>query len=1243
MSDEKNIRRVLEEWAELRERGDDTATDEILRAHPELADELREHFDALEALDGAHATNELPEDAPREIGDYRIVREIGRGGMGVVYEAVQTSLDRRVALKVLSLSITNTANAVRRFQREARAAASIHHTNIVPIYGMGSYAGQWYYAMELVQGRALDEVVKDLAKHKSPPTERRLARRARNARDTPATSWTGAETGQRAYYARVAEIFAGVAEALHAAHAEGILHRDIKPSNLLLDADGVLKIADFGLARVDGADVSMTATGDLLGTPAYMSPEQAMAKRITLDHRTDIYSLGATLYETLTLKPPFSAKDLPGLCTQILSKDPPSLRKRDGRIPRDLETIVLKSMEKDRDRRYASAADMARDLRRFADGLAVQARRAGPIERAWRRIKRHKVRSSLAAAALLMAAVGAFFARRAWEEARVRRGEEYERLLLMADASGSGSFHFGNRVQAYVDQAVALDPDRPEAYWFGLLADGVDLAFYDEAHHHGIPNRTRRLARAGHLALGGEWEQAEAEFAAAGDRIDAESALDRYFRARFLDERGDRAAALALLDEVIRDSTPRGLLHTVALRRRARLRTRREDHAGALADWQRLRDTPDPAGETRFRIALAWRKTGNDEKAEQSFEDAMAWLRERDDPIVWASASHICTEWPPWLDRLTQQALARFPDDGAVLRCRGVAAARAGRTDESITLYRRSMERIEPDDPDRGLTALNLAIQLAHADRLDEAREALEAADRVFEPQDPTWARVQYTRALILERSGRPAEALEACRRGIARRPTHAPFHYLAGHYHHRAGRQDAARQSLGRCLELDPSHVSARATLAQVHLADGRVDEAERECERAIEEDESGRNTLPHFVLASVHRARGNYEEAIAAIDRGLAIEPDDSGGLNNKGVLLGELNRPEEALACYERALRLREDAAAHYGVGLSHWRLGDFDKARESFRAAIALDDARFEAHLNLGCILHDHDRDYAAAEKAFRRAVELEPDNATARTNLGNALASLNRADEAIREYDQAIRVSPDFLNAHYGRARMYFARRRWRDLLDATKYLEGRWPQKASVHYFRAMALGNLGRVEDALPDFRALVELQPTNPIARMNLGTTYRRLGRYDEACDEFVRGIELGAGPKPGQLWFVAFQLSVREDASKRQPERAVEYAQRAREAQPDDPRTWLASGAALYRAGKFDPAAEALAKARDLGLDAPELHLLLAMTESRRGNEEEAKAHLDAARASLDGDSPSSKTVDALRREAESLLGK
>src|SRR5262245_5603747 len=266
---------------------------------------------------------------PQRLGDFEIGREVGRGGMGVVYEARQVSLNRRVALKVLSGGLGLTPKTVQRFRREAEAAAKLHHTNIVPVYATGEENGTHFYAMELIEGPSLDAVIRQMrqARQANPPTAPPSTPDELGATgpyiDNSAPSASGAAaltssslSSDGHYFDTVAKMIADVADALEYAHQQGVIHRDIKPSNVLVSPDGRLSINDFGLARML-EHPGMTMTGEFVGTPAYMSPEQITAGRVPIDHRTDMYSLGATLYELLTLQPPFAGKGRDQLLAQV--------------------------------------------------------------------------------------------------------------------------------------------------------------------------------------------------------------------------------------------------------------------------------------------------------------------------------------------------------------------------------------------------------------------------------------------------------------------------------------------------------------------------------------------------------------------------------------------------------------------------------------------------------------------------------------------------------------------------------------------------------------------------------------------------------------------------------------------------------------------------------------------------------------------------------------------------------------
>jgi WD40 repeat protein/serine/threonine protein kinase len=398
--------------------------------HPELAARIRDLFPALLLLEGLAGGATAPAGGPvpapgtepepgSTFGPYRIVREVGRGGMGVVYEAVHLPLNKRVALKVLPICGPSAAGRLERFLREARTAAGLHHTNIVPVFDVGQVGTTPYYAMQYIEGAGLDWVLRRLRSAAAPvsgaPTL--LERTApyepadgAGAAPAPADGPADPEVPAAAagFFRWVAGLGIQAADGLAHAHRRGVIHRDVKPSNLLLDGAGVLWITDFGLAR-RREDITVTQEGALLGTPRYMSPEQAEAARQLVDHRTDVYSLGATLYELVTRRPAFDGRTPQEVVSQIMHREPVQPRRLDPRVPRDLETVVLKAMAKRPQDRYQTAAELADDLRRFVRLEPVRARRVGPLGRAQRWCRRNPAVATLmgtVAALLLAVALG---------------------------------------------------------------------------------------------------------------------------------------------------------------------------------------------------------------------------------------------------------------------------------------------------------------------------------------------------------------------------------------------------------------------------------------------------------------------------------------------------------------------------------------------------------------------------------------------------------------------------------------------------------------------------------------------------------------------------------------------------------------------------------------------------------------------------------------------------------------------
>jgi eukaryotic-like serine/threonine-protein kinase len=422
---------LAEEFLARYRRGERPSLREYTDRHPDLAAEIRQVFPAMAMMERvAVADASLAGDptaanpAPAvptvaQLGDYRLIREVGRGGMGVVYEAEQLSLGRHVALKVLPGHGLLNPTYLERFRREAKAAARLHHTNIVPVFGTGEADGTHFYAMQFIRGEGLDRVLADVRRLRRGDDPAAAPAAAESPTVTiahglasgtlaagtpagpvppePSSGRSSVHRSGSEYYRSVARIGVQVADALAYAHKQGVLHRDIKPSNLLLDLQGTVWVTDFGLAKSDGDD--LTHTGDFVGTIRYMAPERFDGKS---QPESDVYSLGLTLYELLTLRPAFDAANRAKLVEQALRDPPPRPRKIDPNVPRDLETVVLKCVAKDAKDRYRTADELADDLRRFLADRTIRARRATNAELAWRWCRRNPAVASLVGLMVLL-------------------------------------------------------------------------------------------------------------------------------------------------------------------------------------------------------------------------------------------------------------------------------------------------------------------------------------------------------------------------------------------------------------------------------------------------------------------------------------------------------------------------------------------------------------------------------------------------------------------------------------------------------------------------------------------------------------------------------------------------------------------------------------------------------------------------------------------------------------------------
>ncbi|MDX2039454.1 MAG: protein kinase [Isosphaeraceae bacterium] len=759
--DDPRVVEALEEYLALLKTGRRPSREAFLASRPAIAAELAECLDGLEFVQSAATslpTSEVPH-VPEEtlgpatrLGDFRIIREVGRGGMGIVYEAEQLSLGRRVALKVLPFASAIDRRQRQRFRVEAEAAAQLQHPHIVSIYGVGTDRGIHYYAMQFIEGRTVALLINELRRPGSDIASA-LASSAPDPSTEPTTVYpppraipmhsraSNPGSRDRSFYRTVAELGRQAADALEHAHTLGILHRDIKPANLMVDLNGRLWVTDFGLARI-ADDGGVTRTGDILGTLRYMSPEQALGRTVVIDERTDVYSLGVTLYELLTLEPAFSAADRHLLLHQVAACEPIPPSRIDRSIPRDLETIVLKAMAKDPIARYPTAAALAADLQRFLEDKPIQARRPHLFEQALKWSRRHR---PVVVTALLICMFGLPIAttliwlekgqtEKALEE--VRRTREREREILRLSFLMSDGM-----TMSAIDRMAALDAANAYDFYDKALTYYEKLAEQTRDDPSMVSMRAQMLHRIGltRLMLGSGraypafaeslelfegllesepsdpnlLEQTAAllhDYAVMLDRLDRPSTANRMIETAA--ERY-RAAAAAVPDD------PRLLVGLARTRMRwaaflARERRPKEaeqlrsvvieEHRKLVSACALPVEARGPFATRFFELTLQSQNIGNrvdtivyGKLGLEIAPDHSALLNN----VAWALVSNArpSNEEAEEALSLVERALGTMPDDWRFLHTRGVALFRLDRIDEAITSLRRSMTLRDGGDP----------------------------------------------------------------------------------------------------------------------------------------------------------------------------------------------------------------------------------------------------------------------------------------------------------------------------------------------------------------------------------------------------------------------------------------------------------------------------------------------------------------------------------------------------------------
>ena len=871
-----------------------------------------------------------PEYLSGRFGNYQIEGKIGQGGMGVVYLATDLALNRKVALKIL---LPQDEESLKRFIGEAQAAAKLKHPNITQIYEVGIVDGYHYFTMDLISGSALDDLAED-GRSKLTPRE-------------------------------IAVAIQEIALALDYAHSRGIIHRDIKPSNILIDQEGRAYLTDFGLAKeINNLNRSLTVTGTIIGTPEFMSPEQAKSDKKKLDGRSDIFSLGTTFYYALTGQSPFKAADFYDELTNVLNKEPVRPARIMPNLNRDLETICMKCLEKEPAQRYQSAKELADDIKHFLDGEVIMARPTGMIARFIRKARKNKI--AVIAVGLVMALVIAavVVVGLLWSSSHSRsRAEMVLNQIKLGNPGPDERITIAN-------EALQIDPS------FGQAYEIIGEAYYDrkiagkayEAFTRAIelnPMSSFPYYRRGYIMEQIFKKPKDAisdykkviELAPDSDIGYIAHGIVEFGQQRYDDAFNDFNKAIKLNSKSIE-----------AYNRRAMVYLHKMQKDKALADWEKAIEI-NPRNDMTYRSrGFFYYLTKDFSMALADFSKAIEHNNTNADLYHERGFAHRENGDLDLALADFDRAIKLDPQGGAFYYDRGIVYVIKKEYDAAISDFTRAIE-LEPKQVMHYHERGNLYLKRKE---LDLALADFNMAIKI----EPKNADFYSFRGMVYGEKNDYDAALADFNTAIQLVPGNAFYYHNRGIAYERKNMLDQALADLNKAIEMNQNIDTAYSWRAMVHYQKGNMEFALADCNSAIKLNP--KNGKSYFYRAFICRDKGNFNQALTDFSRAIELAPDDGSLYYNRGTVYYVKLQFGKAISDFTRAIELtaiKTDLATTYDYrGRCYAKIKDLDRAIADYSKAIELNDKEALYYYDRA-IAYDSKKDYKNAVSDGEKFLQL----------------------------------------------------------------------------------------------------------------------------------------------------------------------------------------------------------------------------------------------------------------------------